>query len=324
MMSESHPPNPEPLKPDPMKPVEIPRNKERDSNSAQPREAKTHLAVMQRYRQLRKKRYSAVLGLLLFMVIAFAITLGVYQSIQTRRRQTSVKNNEPKKEKYYSPETIGNEFRSQESTPQEQQPLAEKSNQTLPNGDAQLPSNEKKTNPSPQEMDSAQELRISRILRQAQKTIANRKFERTEYLLNEAKRLAGTNAEHLSQIDSVDVLRDYSQQFWEAFNDGFSTLEDSEIVVDGERMYVVQCDEEKIVLRRQGKNIRIARDSLSSKMTLLIASRGFDDQAPSTKVFKGVFMLMSPDFTDEQVRSIWQEAEGEGVDVSVLLPLLKD
>lgn len=321
----------DPNQSNPMDPVDTsPPDSDLTSNAHD--DSATHLAAKQKYRRSRRRRYADVYIFLAFVVLAFVITVAIYQSVQSKRSQAP-EEKQRKKEKYLSQTKNSNDSTAKHGNDQtaNHSLLAE-----LPFSDARLnkvaskdSSRASNSQTSKNNADSEKasvsplrRIRFHRVLREAKKQIAERSFESAERLINEARELAGASIEQQIHVEGVDVLLDYAQQFWEAFDEGYSTLEGNEIQVEGERMYIVACDENQIVIRRRGKNETLRRESLSSRMTMLIAERGFDNSAPSTKVFKGVFMLISPDYTDEQVRSLWQEAADAGTDVSNLLPLL--
>ena len=76
---------------------------------------------------------------------------------------------------------------------------------------------------------------------------------------------------------------------------------------------VVERTEEQIVLRIAGKNRTIdRREEQPIQLAMKLADTWFDEDAASTKVFRGAMMAVTPEFDSEDARALWREAEASG------------
>jgi hypothetical protein len=164
---------------------------------------------------------------------------------------------------------------------------------------------------------------LTRSLRAARQLLSLRQFDRSKQHLARARQWAKT-PELEAMVERLDTLHQYVHGFWMAVEDGTKDLENTELVVDGNRMFVVELNPQEIVLRVEGRNRRLDRNNLPAKLAVAIADRWFDQKASSTKVFKGAFMAVTPGYSQQQVRQLWRRAEREGADLGDLMKVLDD
>ncbi len=165
--------------------------------------------------------------------------------------------------------------------------------------------------------------RITRLLRDASRHLSEREPTQAKECLLQARHLAKTS-ELEARVARLDSLRQYVQGFWQSVEDGMVDLENTELVMNDQRMFVVQLTPEQIILRIEGQNRRFSRNSLPANLVMAIADRWFDQNASSTKVFKGAFMAVTPGFSQQEVRQLWQRAQQEGADLGDLMLVLND
>ena len=59
-------------------------------------------------------------------------------------------------------------------------------------------------------------------------------------------------------------------------------------------------------------------------MQVALADSWFDERAPSTKVFRGAMMAVTPEFGVEQAREMWRDARLGGAELNDLELVLDD
>ncbi len=164
---------------------------------------------------------------------------------------------------------------------------------------------------------------INRHLRQSYSAMAQRRWEEAKTSLSEARTLAG-QSDLSARVERFTTLNDYVQQYCQAFNDGLEGLAGSELMLQGDRVMVVEANRDNLVLRIQGKNQRFSCDDLPTEVVMMIADRWFDQRAATTRAFRGAFMLITGAFTAEEVRQEWRQAERDGARLDDLVQVLDD
>ena len=101
-------------------------------------------------------------------------------------------------------------------------------------------------------------------------------------------------------------------------------MEGSELTLKQTTVFVVEVNSRTIVLRVLGKNRRIDRGQIPSGLAFALADRWFDQQAASTKVFKGAYMAVTPRFEVAAVKKMWSDAASEGAELADLMKVLDD
>ena len=179
------------------------------------------------------------------------------------------------------------------------------------------------SSPSVDTMTEGQRRQFTTLLREARGEIAAQQFAIVRKQLKQAADLAATDAD-LAKVDRLKMLSDYVAEFWSAFKESLADLEGVELSVGDEQVLVVSADDSRIVIRERGKNRVYSIDSLPPNLVLIIADRRFNQDAPSTKVFKGAYMALEPTFGKERALQLWRSAASEGVDIGDLELVLDD
>ena len=128
-----------------------------------------------------------------------------------------------------------------------------------------------------------------------------------------------------AKVERHKVLADYVSQFWNAYSEGLKNLRANtpDLVVEGQRVAVVEVSATEIVYRDRGKNKRKSLGELRTPTILAIADSWFDN-SPANKVMKGAFHAVSPEGDRVEARRLWQEAQRSGVDIGDLISVLDD
>ena len=173
------------------------------------------------------------------------------------------------------------------------------------------------------ELSSEERRELKETLSMAFDLLSEQDFRGSKSQINKAREIAQTSR-YDEMVERLDTLYQYVQEFYNAVEDGFTQIEDTELIVDGRRVYVVEVTDEHLVIRDRGKNKRHARADLSDELLVAIADRWFDQGAASTRVFKGAYMAVSAEYSDDDARRMWDQARREGVDLSDLMLVLED
>ena len=170
---------------------------------------------------------------------------------------------------------------------------------------------------------SAQIAEARGLLVEAHRALNEKSYERGEALLKQLRSIPlGTDEE--AMVERFAVLQGYVQEFWKAVDDGTKLVEGSELTLKQTTVFVVEVNSRTIVLRVLGKNRRIDRGQIPSGLAFALADRWFDQQAASTKVFKGAYMAVTPRFEVAAVKKMWSDAASEGAELADLMKVLDD
>lgn len=139
--------------------------------------------------------------------------------------------------------------------------------------------------------------------------------------------VASENAISIEQrkmLRGMEAVKQGVEAFWDAARDGLKGLvgTNDELELQSGRVGIVEATPEYLILRIAGQNRRFEFDSMPSGLAKILAERWFDENAASTKIFLGSFMLVDPAGDKEKVRQLWQEAASSGIMIDELLPLL--
>ncbi len=153
--------------------------------------------------------------------------------------------------------------------------------------------------------------------------LGERKFSEAKQELNAVKALAKTpDMEELHL--GMDLVVDYSEQFWQAVQSSMRTLK-GEIQVGSSLANVVNSEANEITIRIAGNNRNYKFANLPSGLALAIVKGWFENskgnKAPNSAVL-GAFYYVSKTGSIDEARKYWQEAGKGGVDVKFMLKLL--
>ena len=160
-------------------------------------------------------------------------------------------------------------------------------------------------------------------LENAKAAIGLREFDQARRLIHRARKL-DSSGQFSGPIDRLGLLNEYVQGFWNAVAKGTEGIEGEELEINGTRVYVIEQTDQHLLLRVNGENRRYSLTNPSSKLALFLADRWFDQSVPSTAVFKGAYMFVHEDFTNDQVQELWTEAIEQGASIGDLEKVLHD
>ena len=166
---------------------------------------------------------------------------------------------------------------------------------------------------------------LNAMLAKARKAVEERDFERANEILEVSKRLARRQVDR-AKHGRLELLAYYAGSYWQAVPEAMNALEaGNELIVKGKRMMVVENNEEHLMLRIAGQNRTYPKDDVPLSLEVALAERWFDADAPSTKVFRGAMMAVTPGFNPEEARVLWREAADAGyLKLEDLEPVLDD
>ena len=176
------------------------------------------------------------------------------------------------------------------------------------------------TAPSPTAVELAQ---LKKLVAAGHLALNRGEFSTCATLISQARQLPLDDAGE-GLVERLATLHEYVVQYHQAIEDGLQGIEGEELTLNQTTVYVVEANDSAIVLRMLGRNRRFDRNKLPTGFAMAVADRWFDQQAASTKVFKGAFMAVTPRFSDEDVRTIWSKAAAEGADLGDLMLVLDD
>lgn len=173
--------------------------------------------------------------------------------------------------------------------------------------------------PSPEDLRQLGQTMIS-----VRKALAERRFEEAKTGLAEAKSLVRT-PRYRAMVNRLTTWATYVEGYWDAATQGLrQTQAGEELEINGKRVMVVECNDTKLILRHEGRNLEYSTEQLPLAMRTFFAERWFDPQAPSTLVYRGAMLAASGESTD-RARGLWRQAEASGeIDLGDLELVLED
>jgi hypothetical protein len=166
-------------------------------------------------------------------------------------------------------------------------------------------------------------VQLDSLLREACAALRERRWDDADRTLQRAQSLASSTTQ-APRVERFVTLWDYARQYYQAYEDGLQDLAGSELTLRDQPVIVVEVTAGEIVIRMQGVNRRFPRNGPPTELMMLIADRWFNQRAATTQIFRGAFMLVTPPFTADDVRTIWQSAERSGAPLGDLLEILPD
>ncbi len=176
------------------------------------------------------------------------------------------------------------------------------------------------TRPTP----TADQLReFGSVLSDARAALENQEFAEAKRLLAKAKTMPAREKDH-EKRERLSMLTDYASEYWKAVDDALDRLQSGNELTIGERtVMLIEINDRQLVVRSQGQNRTYQRDNLPMWFRVWLADSWFDKNAASTKVFRGAMMAVSSEYSEEEAKKVWQEAERDGADLADL-PLVLD
>jgi hypothetical protein len=175
--------------------------------------------------------------------------------------------------------------------------------------------------PEPTTATPEQKKEILAKLAEVRISLGERDFSGAKQVLQQVKDLATTPDMQELHL-GMDLVVDYTEQFWQAVQSSMRTLK-GEIMVGSSLANVVNSEATEITIRIAGANKNFKFTSLPPGLALAIVTKWFDDK-PANKATLGAFYYVSKTGSIEEARKYWQQAGGGGVDVKFMLKLLDE
>ena len=155
--------------------------------------------------------------------------------------------------------------------------------------------------------------KVMALFSQARQLLGERKTKLAKGKLEKARPYTSDTTTQL-MLGRLETLTNYVEAYWKAAEDQLNSFEaGDEAQIGGQSVMVVERTEEQIVLRIAGKNRTIdRREEQPIQLAMKLADTWFDEDAASTKVFRGAMMAVTPEFDSEDARALWREAEASG------------
>lgn len=129
----------------------------------------------------------------------------------------------------------------------------------------------------------------------------------------------------VDEIDRVEALAKYSEDFDKAVRGGIKNLEiGGQFAVKDSFVGVVEVQAESIVLRVQGQNKAYPIAELPAAIAYALAESWLRKEDAATKIILGTYQAMQPRGDRAKARELWQAAASEGARIAAeqLLPEL--
>ena len=172
-------------------------------------------------------------------------------------------------------------------------------------------------------LDAPQKKQLYDWVVSTQKALRERRLSDAATSVRQAVTLAA-GTPHESRIARLDQWTNYVHQFWQAYESGLSDLAGTDLIVDGQRVHIVDVTEDMLIVKAFGKIERFAKRSPPPRYAFAIADRWFDSSAASTPVFHGAYLLSTEDPDLSEVRALWQQATNRGATLGGLPVILDD
>ena len=176
--------------------------------------------------------------------------------------------------------------------------------------------------PEPRPIDPARRETFRQTVADARNSMAAHDLVAGRDHLGEAALCAQTDEEK-ARVDRLGKMIKYLEMFWDGIGQAVGGLKGGEeFVVADTVVIVVEAGSDYVVVRAQGMNRRYATREIPHVLVMALADRWFADVA-SSKVLVGTYLAVDPKGDRERTRQLWEEAAGEGLNVTSLMPELE-
>jgi hypothetical protein len=125
--------------------------------------------------------------------------------------------------------------------------------------------------------------------------------------------------EDRDQLDRLQTMLDYLNQFWTAVRGAMAKLNDAEeIVVGGQRAIVVESGQDSLAVKVAGRIRRYSVAMLPTPLVMMLVERHFAKNVDSQAVI-GTFLAVDPKGDRDIAKRYWQEAAKADIDTEKLL-----
>ncbi len=188
---------------------------------------------------------------------------------------------------------------------------------------------EPKPEPKPEPMPTPAELaELSRLMNEAKTALGDFTFDEAETALAQAAKVAKAK-EHVAMVTRLQRTADMAKQFRDSIREAMAKLEGSEVIKisNTTEAAVVEASPQKITIRLAGTNRTYSLNDLPLGLAVNLGERALNPDAPSTKVFKGAFVLLDKRAVPAQIekaKTWWEEAESAGENLGDLMLVFDD
>jgi hypothetical protein len=128
-----------------------------------------------------------------------------------------------------------------------------------------------------------------------------------------------------TELNRLELLKDYVTQFWQAVDRAGKTMqagEPRELKIGETIGIFVEYENKTLIIKVAGQLRTYPLQTMPAKVALIVAQQELDPKNPRNKVFFGAFLLMDAKGDRKLAKQMWDEAAAGKVDVKFLLPEL--
>ena len=171
-------------------------------------------------------------------------------------------------------------------------------------------------------------MELIKLLETAKAAISEQNFDDAEESLAKAEAQAKL-PKHQDAVSRLKQVGGYVKQFRVAVAAAVQGLEAGATFMVGTSTQVAMVEgfSDKVILRIAGMNRTFRFSEMPPGLAIAIADQKLDGADPVSRVVKGAYLLVHKRLDDEsraKAKTLWDEAQAGGVDMSQLLPFLTD
>jgi hypothetical protein len=127
------------------------------------------------------------------------------------------------------------------------------------------------------------------------------------------------SSEDRDQVDRLQTMLDYLNQFWGGIRGAMAKLSDAEeIVAGGVRAIVVESGRDALAIKVSGRIHRYSFETLPTSLVMMLVERHFGKDVDSRAVI-ATFLAVDPQGDRATAKKYWQEAAKADIDTEKLL-----
>ncbi len=177
--------------------------------------------------------------------------------------------------------------------------------------------------PVPDVPDAQKDEAVTKALNSARLALSKSDVPTARSHIGQARKVAARN--RAAEIERVDALATYLEEFWRAVREGIKGLEvGGDFGVKDTRVSVVEVKKDALSLRINGRTRDYSINTLPPAIAYVLAERWLKKDQPITKIILGTYQAMHPRGDREEARTLWQAAVNGGAPMAVdLIPELE-
>jgi hypothetical protein len=182
--------------------------------------------------------------------------------------------------------------------------------------------------PPPPMPTKAEVMELIKQLNEAKAAVSEQNFAEADESLAKAEALAKL-PKHQEAVSRLRQVAGYVKQFRDAVAAAVQSLEGGATFMVGTSTQVAMVEgfPDKVILRIAGMNRTFPFNEMPPGLAVAIADQKLDGADPVSRVVKGAYLLVhkrADDETRAKAKTLWEEAQAGGVDISQLMPFLND